>query len=71
MNKLKVLKVLNPLVFLFAVCQAVTILLIKLTSIGWIVEVHEWIGIALLVCILVHLVLNWNWVKANFFTKKG
>lgn len=31
------------------------------------ITVHEWIGIALIVPTLLHLVLNWDWVKRSTF----
>lgn len=31
---------------------------------------HERAGILLVIMAIVHLILNWNWVKANYFKKK-
>ena len=33
---------------------------------GVLLGVHAWVSVVLVVLILVHLFLNWNWVKAMF-----
>lgn len=34
-------------------------------------EVHEISGIVFILLIVVHLSLNWNWVKAQYLKKRG
>ena len=66
MSKNKALKVVNVLLLILIVNQAVTgILGAKLPH-----EVFEWgherAAFVLLAVAAVHLVLNWNWVKVNY-----
>ncbi|MBL7214153.1 MAG: hypothetical protein ISS71_00580 [Phycisphaerae bacterium] len=70
MAKNNVLKVVNVVLLVLIINQAATGMLArKLPH-----EVFEWgherAAFVLLVVAAVHLVLNWNWVKANYFKKK-
>jgi heme A synthase len=69
MSKNKALKVVNLILFILLVSQATTGLLrVKLSH-----EVFEWgherAAFLLLAMAGVHLALNWNWVKVNYFKK--
>jgi hypothetical protein len=74
MNKVKWLKVLNPILFISLVVQIVTSIMIVMrlfmSKINAILEIHENNGIFLIVLIVGHLFLNWGWVKSTFFSKK-
>ena len=70
MPKNKALKIVNVVLLVLLLNQAATgMLAIKLPH-----EVFEWgherAAFVLLVIAAVHLVMNWNWVKANYFKKK-
>lgn len=32
--------------------------------------IHQYLGLAFGAIILIHLLINWSWLKANFLTKK-
>jgi hypothetical protein len=71
MNKLSLLKVLNPLLVLSFLLQAVTVVFIMLrTGPEWTIKVHIYNGLAFLALALVHVMLNWGWIKANMFKRK-
>ncbi|MDD5223009.1 MAG: DUF4405 domain-containing protein [bacterium] len=66
MKKVKALKIVNLLLFLAFIFQA-------LTGIGQIIIdadllplIHKLGGVLLLIFAVIHLILNWGWVKANF-----
>lgn len=69
--KFKLLKILNPALFLLVLIQGISVLMIK-TGFAheWLMEFHEFNGYAILILIAAHLFLNWNWIKANIFPKK-
>jgi hypothetical protein len=33
-------------------------------------ETHEFTGYIFFILVIIHFVLNWSWVKANFFKKR-
>ena len=72
MSKNKVLKVVNLILALLVVNQFASVFLfekgvIPYTGFEW---MHKRAAFVLLAVAAVHLVMNWNWVKANYFTKK-
>lgn len=73
MNKNQWLKFVNPVLFFVFVVQAVTGLVIfsqwNIPPLGVIFEIHKYNGLMMIVLAMIHLTLNWNWVKANFFNK--
>lgn len=69
MKKSTALKILNPIIALFLLCQAGTALLMTVLGHGSYVEIHEIGGILLAAGVLLHSILNWNWVKANYYKK--
>ena len=74
MNKQKTLKWLNLALFALFAVQAVTGVLAftgLLENAEVAGEVHEYAGLAMVVIVLMHLWLNWGWVKLNFFKKRG
>lgn len=71
MSKNKALKIINAVLLLLVINQVVTGMLSrKLPH-----EVFEWghkgAAFVLLILAVLHLIMNWNWVKANYFRKKG
>ncbi|MDD4900292.1 MAG: DUF4405 domain-containing protein [Candidatus Omnitrophica bacterium] len=73
MNKPKWLVWLNPFLFLSLLMQAASgaVLFFNLMPAwdGLIARVHSYNGFIFALLALTHLILNWNWVKANFFKK--
>ena len=74
MNRFDALRKLNPLLILVAGLQAATGVIFLISparfmgpSGGWPYYVHRFNGLLLVVLIVVHLALNWGWVKANIF----
>ena len=69
MKKNTLLKIVNPLIALLLLCQVCTALLMLLMGHGAVGEIHEVGGILLALGIILHLILNLNWVKANYLKK--
>ena len=69
MKKNTVLKILNPVIALLLLCQAGTALLMSALGHGEVEELHEIGGILLSLGALLHLILNWKWVKTSYFKK--
>jgi hypothetical protein len=73
MNGTKWLKLVNPLLFLTLITQVLTgVIFIFRINTGYnrfVGELHQYNGIFLAVIALAHLILNWSWVKANFFKR--
>jgi hypothetical protein len=69
MKRIKILKILNPIIAILILNQAITGIFHK--SIFY--KTYEWLhgggGIITLLAIILHVILNWNWVRANFLKK--
>ena len=70
MSKNKALKVVNLILLVLLINQVATGMLAGKLSHEAFEWGHERAAFVLLVVAAVHLVLNWNWVKANYFKKK-
>lgn len=74
MNKMKLLLPVNVVLFLSFLLQLITIIIIffgiRTPSMQMVLEIHEYNGLLLVGLVILHLILNWNWVKANFFKKR-
>ena len=70
MSKIKALKVVNIVLLVFIANQWIGATVYPKISPGLFEWGHERAGILLVVIAAVHLILNWNWVKANYFRKK-
>ncbi len=69
MKRNSILKALNPvLALLFCSLAGSGIFHAKLSHETFEV-MHEGCGIAFLGLAILHLILNWNWIKANYFGK--
>ena len=71
MSKTKLLRVVNPLLGIAILNQAVTALSHKLLSPNLFDTMHIGGGITLLVLVAIHLTLNWSWVKSNYRINKS
>ena len=78
MNKAKLLKIVNLLLFISMAAQALTGLVLffdlfisraKLFEI--ISEVHRYNGLVVTLLIITHLAMNWNWIKSQFFKRRA
>ena len=72
-NKNKLLKIINSLLLISFIIQTLTIIVLffnlKVPRLDLISEVHEKNGLLLIALAIIHVILNWNWIKANFFKK--
>lgn len=69
MKRNTMLKILNPVLALFFINQAISVIFrehFTHTAFG---IFHKTAGMILLCLIAVHVVLNLNWVKTNYFSK--
>lgn len=69
MNKNLWLKIINPILLILIVSQAFTGLFHHSIPDELFEIIHEGGGIALIIVSLIHLVLNWNWVYANYIKR--
>lgn len=68
MSKNKILLITNPLMGLLVISQLVTGL--NADRLGkWFDTVHVIPGILLAVLVVVHVVLNWPWVRTSYFKR--
>ena len=70
MSKNKALKVVNMVLLVLLVNQALTGMLAMKLPHAVFEWGHERTAVVLLAVAAVHRVLNWNWIKANYFKKK-
>ncbi len=68
MNKQKLLKIINPLLFLLIILQAVNIILLKTDPPSFAYMIHEWNGYVIMALVVIHVYLNWSWIKTNILT---
>jgi hypothetical protein len=63
-----ILKIVNPILAVVFIFQIITGLMHGIIP----HEVHETLhgggASVLILCVIVHVILNWNWVRANFLT---
>ncbi len=69
MKRNTALKILNPVLLVFFVSQAVTGLFHDKISPDAFEFFHEGGGTILIALILLHIILNFNWFKASYFKK--
>ena len=70
MHKNTAFKILNPILAVLAVSQALSALLREHLPYRTFVWVHEGGGTLLLIGIGLHVILNWSWVRANLLPRK-
>jgi hypothetical protein len=69
MKRNTALKILNPVLFVLFVNQAVTVLFLDELPVKVFQIFHKGGGAVLLTLIALHFILNFNWLKANYFAK--
>ena len=67
MKRNSALKVLNPILGLLLLNQLLTGLMGGMLPREAFAAVHKGGGIVLASAVSLHVILNWNWIKANFF----
>jgi hypothetical protein len=70
MRRNTALKILNPALFLFFINQATTVLFREHLSPQTFGLFHKTGGAILLCLIALHIILNFNWIKANYFPRQ-
>ena len=70
MNKQTALKVVNPLLGLLIINQFLTGTFHLYLSNRTFNVLHEWSGWALLILSIVHVVLNWGWIKVQLLRRR-
>jgi hypothetical protein len=69
MTRTSVLKIVNPILGVLLFNQVMTGLLHDMLPREAYEVLHEGGGIVFAIVALLHVILNWNWIKANFFRK--
>jgi cytochrome b subunit of formate dehydrogenase len=73
MNKMKLLRILNLILFIVFVVQVLTGLAmffqLKFLNVGQVSEIHAYNGLLLVVLWLGHIILNWAWIKSTYFKR--
>ncbi|MBN2183529.1 MAG: DUF4405 domain-containing protein [Sedimentisphaerales bacterium] len=62
-------KIINPILFVLIISQTITGLLHMKLSPETFETIHEGGGMILAGLVAVHLILNFNWIKASYFRK--
>jgi hypothetical protein len=71
MNKNRMLKIVNPALAFFFACQALSGIFHNLIPYEAFKPFHGVCGLVLVVLAIIHLFLNWTWVKSVFLKKTG
>ena len=69
MKKNTALKIINPILLILFISQAVTGLFHMKLSPETFEALHEGGGTILIGLVIIHLILNFNWIKAIYFHK--
>jgi hypothetical protein len=69
MKRNTMLKILNPVLAVFFINQAITVIFRESLGYRAFGIFHKTGGAILLCLIAVHIILNFNWVKANYFSR--
>jgi len=73
MSNLKLLKILNPVMFIVFLIAAKAVMLYKyspffnLKGNEAVYEIHETAGKIFILLAIFHIILNWKWIKLNVF----
>ncbi len=66
MKRMTALKIINPILGLLVASQVVTGLCGSLIPPDWFSLLHKSGGVACAVVALIHVGLNWNWIKSAY-----
>lgn len=70
MHKNTMFKILNPILAVLTVSQALSALLVDYLSYATFTWVHKGGGVLLLAGIGLHVVINWSWVRASLLPRR-
>jgi hypothetical protein len=72
-KKLRFLKIVNLTIAVLFLVQFTTVIPIffNFGNFEVILGIHRWVGLSFLIIIPLHIFLNWNWIRANFFSRSG
>lgn len=70
MNKVKLLKYVNPVLFLVILAQFVLLFLSEKIEISWYSDFHHYNGYAIGLLAVMHIYLNMSWFRNTYFKKK-
>ncbi|MBN1627296.1 MAG: hypothetical protein JW944_12305 [Deltaproteobacteria bacterium] len=68
MSKKTALKIVNIIIALLILNQAASAILRRLIGREAFEILHEGGGIFLIIGVIIHVILNWGWVRAQFFS---
>ena len=71
MKRNSAFRILNPVIAILFLNQILTGLLNGVIPKKTYESIHGGGGILFAIAAVAHIILNWNWVKANFFKKKA
>jgi len=69
MNRAKILEYINPIIAILIVSQLISALLSDILPQEIFEAWHKGGGLLLFIGIIVHLVLNWAWVKSTYLKR--
>jgi hypothetical protein len=69
MNQIRWLKKINVILFILVLWQAMTGLGHDFLPAEVFEKIHVAGGLSLIAFVAIHLIFNWRWVKANYFSK--
>jgi hypothetical protein len=70
MSKNQLLKIVNPIFFILVFLQFLGIVVSKFIDFDWQYKAHVYGGYAIGIVIVIHLYLNWTWIRNTYFKKK-
>jgi cytochrome b561 len=65
MTRIRALKILNPILAVLLILQILSGLIPTFLS----YQTHKTIGILIAAGVILHLFLNWNWIRANLLKR--
>lgn len=71
MDKQKSLRIINVALFLLVLGLVISALSHDFIPHEIFEKAHPLTGFTLVILVIFHLILNWPWVKSNYFKKKG
>ena len=69
MNRISVLKIVNPVLGVLVLNQVLTGVLHGVLPRDLFQVLHQASGLAVAAVVALHVGLNWNWIKANYFRR--
>jgi hypothetical protein len=70
MNKVTILKILNLILGVIVINQALTGLLHDFLTADTFELIHKIGGIFLVLGVVLHVIFNWKWIRVNYFPKQ-